>query len=397
MRTREFIFEYDRAREQQRIQSAYDDRIDEDPEFTWERLEQLDPTPQHKYVPRLAQWWVNGSDILDLEDDLDPALYYYFQLGIKKKLEDEHRDLNKFSSPDDLLQAMGEYDLEEIFHSVVDKRGTEKQLIRTPEIRVVQILDDDNMKFWAQGTKWCTGGDSNYDFGQNYTTGNLYVIIPGPALKKKLHKPANPQYPEVKFQYWWNNPRFEIANELDEPPSPADLDVLRPYLIPIFGEKHKNILWDLDPNDKLISTALLDVHGSEYIHFIKNLSDEKLIPIITQAPHKDLVSHLKNPTPALLHALVEKSPRILAFIPNPDEELLIKVAKKDRSFLSWYPTTNEQVLKAVVTAYPEQIAWIKNPSDDVQKAAVSKNSDVIRHIKNPSPAARQIAAGRKSK
>ena len=39
MRTREFIFEYDRAREQQRIQSAYDDRIDEDPEFTWERTD----------------------------------------------------------------------------------------------------------------------------------------------------------------------------------------------------------------------------------------------------------------------------------------------------------------------------------------------------------------------
>ena len=395
MRTREFIFEYDRAREQQRIQTAYDKRIDQDPEFTWERLEQLDPTPQQKYVPRLAQWWLNGSDILDLADDLDPALYYYFQLGIKKKLRPEHRDLNKFSSPDDFLEAMDQYDLEKIFQTDLDKRGAEKQLIRTPEIRVVQILDEDNMRFWAKGTKWCTGGDSEYDFGQNYTTGSLYVIIPGPALKKKLHKPTDPKYPEVKFQYWWTNSRFEIANELDQPPSPADLDVLRPYLIPIFGKKHKNILWDLDPNDKLISTALLGTYGSEYIHFIKNLSDEKLIPVIAKAPH--LARYLKNPTKEILLALVEKSPRVLAFIPNPDQELLIKVAQKDRSFLSWYPTSNEQVLQAIVKVYPEQIAWIKNPSDDVQQIAVSKNSGVLRYIKNPSPAARQIAAGRKSK
>lgn len=395
MRTREFIVEYDRSRERSRIAAAYEKRIKQDPGFRWEYLEELDPTTQKKYVPRLVQWWVNGADINDLEDRLDPTLYYYVQLGLKKKLKPEHQDLNKFPSLASFLKAMDQYDFEKLFQSDGRPRGKEKELLKTPDIRVVQMLDEENMQFWAQGTKWCTGGDSNYDFACDYSEGYLYVIIPGPELKKKLHKPTNAKFPEVKFQYWWNSPEFEIKNELNQPVSPEDIDVLRPYLIPVFGGKHKNILWDLEPDDKLISKALLSSEATNHIHHIKNLTDEKLIPLIPKNPV--LVSYLKTPTLEILSALVEKEPQIVAAIKKPDPKLLIKAAQKDRSFLHWYKTSNEDVLKAAVEKNPQQIYMIKNPSDDVQVAAVSKDPRVIGYIKNPCPAAKQIAARKKSK
>jgi hypothetical protein len=89
MRYYEFLLEYDRAKERERVEKIpnFNSRLTYDPTFNLVDLEKADPTPNKNYVPRLIQWWLAGEKMEDLTSTIADSLEKFHILKQKNLLK----------------------------------------------------------------------------------------------------------------------------------------------------------------------------------------------------------------------------------------------------------------------------------------------------------------------
>ena len=376
MRYREFLLEYDRSREQQRIESlpAYQQRIKQDPEFSLERLESGDPTPQKIYVPRLAQWWLAGEPVEDLSSTTADALEKYHKLKIKKQIKPEHADISRFRTADQFTNAIAQYQLPT--DQPEQDRGKYKEIYRDAELLVVQLLDQTAAKFWGQNTKWCTAAKNNNQFSRYAKNGPLYVIIP-------RKDSAN------KYQFWWRKTNvydIQFMNVEDESANPQLLPFyqkLQAIMYPI----HKHIMWKSNPTEKEQLDALQK--NGHSIQYIKNPSEAVQLAAVEKTGWA--IVYITNPSEAVQLAAVEQNDTTIQYIKNPSESVQLAAVNQEGRAIKYIKNPSEAVQLAAVNQEGRAIKYIKNPSEAVQLAAVKRYGGSIRYINNPSESV-QLAA-----
>ena len=288
MRAHDLLLEYDRSREQQRIEAipAYQQRIQQDKDFNLEQLEQADPTPAKSYVPRLATWWLQGTKLEDLISRGADALERYQQLKQKNQLKPEHRDIGRFKKFADFEAAVREYQVAE--PEPTENRGKYREVFRDDELIVVQVQDVTAAKFWGRTTQWCTAAKKNNMFAQYKKDGPIFVITPRKPIR-----------PGERYQYWFNKYDaydYQFMNELDET---VDQNTLRfyPKLQTIFSKMNDDLVWRANPSDDEIIRAI-EEHGTFVLIDIKNPSEAVQIAAIRSS--HDALNYIQNPTPAAL-------------------------------------------------------------------------------------------------
>lgn len=172
----------------------------------------IDPTPDHQYVPWIARVYAAG----DLYEDLfltGDNLEDYHYLKQHNLLKPEHRDIMRFKSRTDLRDVVDQYDNEiEMRSAAPDKaaaaRGSAEVLLDTPALRVIQLNDETAARYYGQGTRWCTAADKRNMFDHYNDYGPLWVVLP-----KKPHHAGE------KYQL-----HVQTSSYMDEKDSPVDLD-----------------------------------------------------------------------------------------------------------------------------------------------------------------------------
>ena len=371
MRAYQFLLEYDRSREQQRIEAlpAYQQRLKQDPKFSLEKLESGDPTPQKIYVPRLVQWWLAGEPVEDLISTTADALAKYHQLKNKKLIKPEHSDIGRFKTADQFTDAVDQYQLPT--DEPKQDRGKYKEIFRDADLLVVQLLDETAAKFWGQNTKWCTAAKKNNMFMDYFKDGPLYVIIP-------RKDPAN------KYQFWWNKNKdysneYQFMDIRDKKVNPVDLSIFG-KLQQIFEPIHQHIMWKSNPTEKEQLDAVTD--EPDDIQYIKNPTEAVQMAAVTRSGW--VIRWINNPSEAVQLAAVQQTGRAIQYIKKPSEQLQWAAVKQDGKAIKYIKNPSEQVQLAAVTQDGYAIQYINNPSEQVQLAAVSQTGWAIYHIKKPS-------------
>ena len=402
MRAHELLLEYDRSREQQRIQSvpAYQQRIKQDQNFSLDQLEQVDPTPAKSYVPRLATWWLQGTKLEDLISRGADALEKYQTLKQRNQLTPEHRDIGRFKKFSDFEMAMQGYTVAE--PETKEDRGRYEEIYRDNELVVVKLLDETAAKFWGRNTQWCTAAKKNNMFNSYIEQGPLYVITP-------LH----PERRGERYQYWFaslNPYDIQFMDELDDRQNPTELRFY-PKLKNIFSKVSDHILWKVNPTEAEQVKAVSE-RGTA-IRYIKNPSERVQVAAVTDNPLSieyiknpsesvqiaavkrkgDLIDRIDNPSEAVQLAAVSSNGRSISYILNPSEKVKLAAVRQNGWAISNVSGHSEEVKLAAVQQDGHVIMLITNPSKAVQMAAVKRTGTAIQFIKKPSLAV-QLAAVR---
>ena len=184
------------------------------------QIESGDPTKNLEYSQWLARMYSRGVVPLeDIKSKMRDALEKYHQFKIKKKLKPEHKDINQMKSPYDLLQAMEQYDEEDLEPEVTDK-GNAKQIYKDETIRVIVPKNKAAACYYGQGTRWCTAGRNRNMFDTYNPMGDMYIVIP-----------ANPQYEGEKYQLHF--PTEQYMDEKDNPVNPSQLTQQYPSILKV--------------------------------------------------------------------------------------------------------------------------------------------------------------------
>ena len=362
MRYTEFLLEYDRSREQNRIEAvgAYQTRQKQDPGFSLEKLESADPTAQKIYVPRLATWWLAGQPVADLISTTADALALYHQLKIKKLIGSEHTDLGRFGTADQFTEFMASQDAK--------FRGKYTKIFKDSKLEVVQLLDKTAAQWWGQGTKWCTKGQDNNQFDYYAAKGPLYVIVD--------------RVNNTRYQLWWNNTdayRFQFMDVKNNKFNPVQLPFYH-QLQPIFAPLHPHLMWQtlLSPAEQL---AAVEQDG-DAIRLIPNPSLQVQLAAVGQ--NGAAIEHIPNPILRVQLAAVGQNGFAIQWIPNPSLAVQLKAVGQNGRAIRHIPKPDPEVQERAVEQDGEAIRWIPKPSPEVQMAAVGQNGNAIYHIKDPS-------------
>jgi hypothetical protein len=373
MRATEFLLEYDRSREQQRIESlpAYQTRLKQDPKFSLERLESADPTTQKIYVPRLVQWWLAGEPTEDLISTTADALSKYHTLKNKKLIKPEHTDVGRFKTADQFLSVLDQYELPG--EKSPEDRGKYKEIHRDSEFLIVELLDETAAKWWGQGTKWCTAADRNNMFDYYFSQGPLYVII----------------HQKVKYQYWFEKDNPYVSQFMDAQDKEVDPTKLPFFtrLQPIMVKLSPHIMWNSKPSEQAQLAAVRKYWKS--IRFIPNPSEEMQLAAVQQDGWA--IEYIKNPSEEMQLAAVQQDGYSIQFITNPSEAVQLAAVRQYGYAIRHIRNPSEAVQLAAVRRNGLAIQWIPNPSEAVQLAAVKQDGFAIAYINNPSEAV-QLAA-----
>ena len=380
MRATEFLLEYDRSREQQRIESlpAYTQRVKQDPDFSLERLESADPTPQKIYVPRLATWWMRGAKLEDLLSRGADALEKFAQLKQKNLLKSEHKDINGFKQFGDFEDAMQTYQLPEKPEQAKQDRGKYREIYRDNQLLVVQLLDQKAAEFWGQGTKWCTAAKNNNMFAKYNSNGPLYVIIPRTD-------------PDHRYQLWWDktNPEeVQFMDEQDLEVQPSKLSFFQ-KLQTIMHPLHSHIMWN--PNPTTAEQLKAVRKNGHAIQWIPTPSEQVQLAAVQQ--NGDAIRRIPNPSEEVQLMAVQQDGYAIRRIPNPSDQVQLAAVQQDWYTIRWIPTPSKQAQLAAVQQDGWSIQLIPNPSEQAQLAAVQQNGYAIQWILKPSEAV-QLAAVR---
>ena len=369
MRYTEFLLEYDRSREQNRIEAVgtYQARQQQDPGFSLEKLESADPTPQKIYVPRLAAWWLAGEPTEDLISTTADALALYHQLRIKKLIGPEHADIGRFRTADQFTEFMASQDAK--------FRGKYTEIFRDSKLEVVQLLDKTAAQWWGQGTKWCTKGQDNNQFDYYAAKGPLYVIVD--------------RVNNTRYQLWWNNTdayRFQFMDVKNNKFNPVQLPFYH-QLQPIFAPLHPHLMWqtNLSLDDQL---AAVEQHGYAIEH-IPNPSLQVQLAAVGQAG--EAIQYIKDPSPEVQERAVEQDGDAIRHILKPSLAVQLKAVEQNGRAIYWIRNPGRRVQEAAVEQDGEAIEYIPNPSPEVQLKAVRQNGWAIEYITNPTPAALALA------
>ena len=283
MRYTEFLLDYDRSREQNRIEAvgAYQTRQKQDPGFSLEKLESADPTAQKIYVPRLATWWLAGEPTEDLISTTADALAKYHLLKNKKLIRPEHADIGRFRTADQFTDVLSQYTLPG--DAAPLDRGKYTAIHRDGQLIVVQLLDKTAAQWWGKSTRWCTAAQNNNQFARYAADGPLYVIVDR----------AN----NTRYQLWWDQTDaydFQFMDVRDDEFNPVQLPFYH-QLQPIFAPLHPHLMWQTNPSLQM-QLAAVEQDGDAICH-IKDPTLQVQLAAVGQNP--GAIYYIKNPTPAV--------------------------------------------------------------------------------------------------
>jgi len=189
----------------------YKDQIGAQGENWTDWLEDQDPTQNNKYVNWMITRYLKGTiqRLEDIPSKITPALKIYARLAIKKKLNPEHKDINKFKDANQLLDVVDTYkDNTEDLSSKKEKKdeveqqmydnGDAQLLFNDSEYKVVIPITHKASCYFGKNTKWCTTTKDDPKFHNQYSKrGPMYIV---------LHKPTN-----TRWQF-----HFETGQYMDE-------------------------------------------------------------------------------------------------------------------------------------------------------------------------------------
>jgi hypothetical protein len=450
MRYREFLFEYNRNEEGKRIgaipnpekpnESAvvrYKERLQQDPEFSLERAEEIDPTPNKAYVPRIANWWLKGESYADLKQILPQALAQFQQY--KQVLNPEHKDINRFKTASEFASVVQTYqaaadkrvkEKEEEERKKQAAKGKYREIYKDNELRVVEILDRAAAMHWGQSTTWCTASKEDASHYKDHSSkGPLLVIIPLPAQfvtyrddKGELVKS------QVRYQYWFErknldheqfknvknaevNPKklpfFKKLQQIIYPlnpvykwnpdPSPFDTQVNKIINNPSLIQKVKTpseelllavvkqtpivVKWIKYQLSEPVQLAAVQQNGRWIPYFVGTVSDRVKIAALKRSG--TALEYIKNPTPKMIEIALKSDGYALKYVKNPTPELQLMAVKQDPYTITLVKNPSEEMQLLAVKKDPNVIEYIKNPSKQVQLAAVNKEPEVINYIQKP--------------
>ena len=365
MRAHELLLEYDRSREQQRIEAipAYQDRIKQDRDFSLDQLEQADPTPAKSYVPRLATWWLQGTPLEDLTSRGADALEKYQTLKQRNQLNPDHRDIGRFKKFSDFETAMRGYQVAE--PETKEDRGRYEEIYRDDELVVVKLLDETAAKFWGRNTQWCTAAQRGNMFRYYANQGPLFVITP-----------RKPTLPGERYQYWFDQDyrdKMQFMNEHDEPVNPLSLRFYA-KLQNIFSKITDHIAWKANPTEEEQIAAVQQTGAN--LKYIRNPSDEAQKTAIRRdlAVFKELI----NPSESVQEYAVSELGNYIKYIASPSERVQIAAVRCQGRSIRFISNPSERVQIEAVRSDGEALKFIPNPSETVQLAAVRSDGAALK-------------------
>ena len=249
MRARQFIIEYDRTKTAQAFTSKLVNQALKDPTtpgavrnninsmespqkaaemILQNQIEVGDPTKQKKYTQALARMYANG--LIKWEDvgsTMRDYLTKFTKLALKKKLNPEHTDFNRFKDLKSFYDAVDTYPDPEEDQEVKDK-GEAKEVFNNGEVRIIRPDNEQAACYYGQGTRWCTAARDHNMFDRYNTDGPMYIILP-----------KNPKHDGEKYQFHPMSDQY--MDEKDRPVYPQVLLNLFP------SEEFKEFLFKADP------------------------------------------------------------------------------------------------------------------------------------------------------
>jgi hypothetical protein len=249
MRARQFVIEYDRTKTAQAFTSKLVNQALKDPTtpgavrnninsmespqkaaemILQNQIEVGDPTKQKKYTQALARMYANG--LIKWEDvgsTMRDYLTKFTKLALKKKLNPEHTDFNRFKDLKSFYDAVDTYPDPEEDQEVKDK-GEAKEVFNNGEVRIIRPDNEQAACYYGQGTRWCTAARDHNMFDRYNTDGPMYIILP-----------KNPKHDGEKYQFHPMSDQY--MDEKDRPVYPQVLLNLFP------SEEFKEFLFKADP------------------------------------------------------------------------------------------------------------------------------------------------------
>jgi hypothetical protein len=249
MRARQFVIEYDRTKTAQAFTSKLVNQALKDPTtpgavrnninsmespqkaaemILQNQIEVGDPTKQKKYTQALARMYANGLiKWEDIGSTMRDYLTKFTKLALKKKLNPEHTDFNRFKDLKSFYDAVDTYPDPEEDQEVKDK-GEAKEVFNNGEVRIIRPDNEQAACYYGQGTRWCTAARDHNMFDRYNTDGPMYIILP-----------KNPKHDGEKYQFHPMSDQY--MDEKDRPVYPQVLLNLFP------SEEFKEFLFKADP------------------------------------------------------------------------------------------------------------------------------------------------------
>jgi len=283
------------------VRRAMDGKIDLD-NATWkqyeqivakyalDQIEQFDPTNHKEYV----QWMVKNyitKNIKRYEDfgRVNAALNRFNNLKKRKKLQPEHRDINRlnFDQLQDILETTYAQEAEESSNeeqrTLSAKMKQESELFYEDDTVTVIIPKTETAScYYGRGTRWCTASTDSFNYFERYSRdGSLYILFP----KKPLHVGE-------KYQLHFSTDQF-----MDEDDDSVDLERLAGRFPQLF-EKFKQtedlgkylLFGDETVINQLLDTMrpVIEEYADEVISDIEHSDDDYYSEM--QAKHSELDS-----------------------------------------------------------------------------------------------------------
>ena len=390
------LFEYNLQNLISTFRSKVEERLKQDRSTKAESLEQLltqieEPLKKDNkkqiidpYMKWIISKYASGKIPMyeDIESKVIPYLFEYDKLKRKKKLKPEHKDINKFKSYKDLMDAVDSYDnqtqdldsdkeIENKFYE--NKEAT--LIYNGPQVKVVVPHTERASCFFGRNTKWCTAATKGNNYFSEYNKrGNLYVVL----IKKE-----NERY---QFHYETNqfldsqDEKFDLIKLADKYP------ILWDIFTPI-AEKHESIVLNKNASEQK-QLAAVELN-SRAIRYIRNPSEE--VQLAAAEKDSSVIHFIDNPSEQVQLAAVNQSGLVIEFIDNPSEQVQLAAIKRDDLAFRFIRNPSERVQMAAVNRDRRAIQYIDNPSEQVQLAAVNQNWLAIKYIRNPSEQVQIVA------
>jgi len=179
-----------------------------------------DPTNNNSMTKWLARIYLSGNSNFKVPEDVEQIktdLTKFMKLGMQKKLQAEHTQLDKFKTLGQLYDVLEQYTDEEVQSGKEQKKQTKMEgidvIIKEPGLQIYHTKTHEANCLVGAGTKWCTSskGDDGY-FNQYSKDGPLYAIIEGEGSDQK------------KYQMHYESDQF--LNARDEEVQESDIAAL---------------------------------------------------------------------------------------------------------------------------------------------------------------------------
>ncbi len=159
----------------------YENQIGSSGENFTNWLEQYDPSPRNKYVNWMIVNYLknNIKRLEDIPSRIGPALKIYMGLSNKNKLKPEHKDINKITDIEDVVDEYKEIDTtskSEIKDKYL-KSGEAELVYDDSEWKIIVPKTEEASCHYGINTRWCTAAKENNMFDDYNEDGPLYIIL----------------------------------------------------------------------------------------------------------------------------------------------------------------------------------------------------------------------------